>query len=129
MTIETLREFSLTFAEATENLQWGDALCFKVAGKLFVILALDVDSRPRICLKCDPETFDELIEREGVAPAPYVGRYKWVGIESLGTLSDRELQDLISRSYQLVTSKLPKKKLAKKPAVKKSKRAPPRHKT
>ena len=110
MNIEALRKFCLTFPDSAENLQWGDALCFKVKGKLFVTVALDVDSRPRICLKCDPEPFAELIEREGLAPAPYVGRYHWVGIADLDTLSQLELQALIEHSYKLVVQKLPKKK-------------------
>jgi len=120
MNVESLRKFCLTFPNATENLQWGDALCFKIGGKLFVTLALDVDSRPRICLKCDPEKFAELIEREGIAPAPYVGRYKWVGLDALDTLANRELQELIGRSYELVCEKLPKK-VAKKAMVEKVK--------
>ena len=122
MNIEALRKFSLAFPDATESLQWGDALCFKVRGKLFVIVALDVDSRPRICVKCDPEPFAELIEREGLAPAPYVGRYHWVGIADLDTLSPRELQNLIERSYELIVQKLPKKKALKKAMVAKAER-------
>jgi len=131
MNVESLRKFCLTFPNATENLQWGDALCFKIGGKLFVTLTLDVGSRPRICLKCDPETFAELIEREGIAPAPYVGRYKWVGLDALDTLPNRELQGLIGRSYELVVEKLPKNTIAKKAfaknafAEKAKKRKPP----
>jgi len=122
MNVESLRKFCLTFPNATENLQWGDDLCFKIGGKLFVTLALDVDSRPRICLKCDPETFAELIEREGIAPAPYVGRYKWVGLDALDTLPNRELQDLIGRSYELVAQKLPKKRIAKRAVAEKARK-------
>ncbi len=123
MNVETLRKFCLSFPDATESLQWGDALCFKVGGKLFVTVALDADSRPRICLKCDPETFAELVEREGLAPAPYVGRYKWVGVDALDTLPHRELERLIARSYELVISKLPKKRVAKKATIKRLKKA------
>ena len=122
MNIDALRKFCLSFPDATENLQWGDDLCFKIGGKLFVTLALDVDSRPKICLKCDPETFAELIEREGLAPAPYVGRYHWVGLDALNALPDRELQELIGRSYELVVAKFPKKKAAKKVATQRSKK-------
>lgn len=122
MNIEALRKFCLAFPEATEGLQWGDALCFKVRGKLFVTVALDVDSRPRICLKCDPEPFAELIERKGLAPAPYVGRYNWVGIDSLSTLPQRELQELIERSYELVVQKLPKEKNANRVTAEKPKK-------
>ena len=118
MDIESLRAYCLTFPKATENIQWGHDLCFKVMGKMFVVAALEIDARPRLCFKCTPETFAELIEREGMAPAPYVGRYKWVGVEALDTLPVRELKDLIAKSYELVTAKLPKKSARKKAAPK-----------
>jgi predicted DNA-binding protein (MmcQ/YjbR family) len=51
-----------------------------------------------------------MIEREGCAPAPYVGRYNWIGVETLDTLPPRELEELIARSYEMVVAKLPKKK-------------------
>ena len=110
MDIELIRTYCLSFPETTEKLQWGDALCFKVRGKMFTVAALDVDSTPRLCFKCTPDSFAELVEREGMAPAPYVGRYQWVGLESLDTLGVRELKELIATSYDLVTVKLPKKR-------------------
>jgi Protein of unknown function (DUF419). len=36
----------------------------------------------RLIFKGDSEEFLELIENEGVVPAPYVGRYKWVMLEA-----------------------------------------------
>jgi len=87
--------------------QWGDALCFKVRGKIFAILGLD---DPRFCFKCSPEIFAELIEREDIRPAPYVGRYKWVMLDRLDAISDRELKDLIQQSYEMVVAKAPKKR-------------------
>jgi predicted DNA-binding protein (MmcQ/YjbR family) len=116
MDIELLRSYCLSFPNATENIQWGDDLCFKVLGKMFVVAALEIDARPRLCFKCTPESFGELIEREGMAPAPYVGRYKWVGLEALDTLPVRELKELIATSYELVAAKLPKKSAPKKKA-------------
>ena len=109
MNIESLRTYCLSFPKATENIQWGHDLCFKVMGKMFMVAALEIEARPRLCFKCTPDSFAELIEREGMAPAPYVGRYQWVGLESLDTLGVRELKDLIATSYELVTAKLPKK--------------------
>lgn len=114
MDIDSIRTYCLSFPETTEKLQWGDALCFKVREKMFTVASLEVDSVPRLCFKCTPEAFAELIEREGMAPAPYVGRYQWVGLESLDTLGTRELKDLIAASYKLVLAKLPKKKARKK---------------
>jgi hypothetical protein len=78
--VDALRKFCLSFPDATENLQWGDDLCFKIGGKIFAIVGLD-SAPQKICFKCDPETFGDLTEREGIVPAPYVGRYKWVLLE------------------------------------------------
>ena len=107
MTVDSIREFCLSFPSATEKLQWGDDLCFKVAGKIFAIVGLDT---LRLCFKCTPETFAELIEREGLRPAPYVGRYKWVLAENLTALADDETRDLIAQSYDMVVAKAPKKR-------------------
>ena len=68
-----------------------------------------VDSFTGLSLKCTPEKFEELIEREGIDPAAYVGRYKWVHISDLKAVSDDELKSLIGKSYQLVFDKLPPK--------------------
>ena len=70
MSVDSIRAYCLSFPRATENLQWGDDLCFKIGGKIFAIVSLD---NPRLCFKCTPETFAELIEREDIHPAPYVG--------------------------------------------------------
>ncbi len=67
MNVDSIREYCLSFPRATEKLQWGDNLCFKVSGKIFAIMGLD---NPRLCFKCTPETFAELIEREDIRPAP-----------------------------------------------------------
>ncbi len=73
MNVEEIREYCIAFSDATENLQWGDDLCFKVGGKIFVTVALTAVPQ-KVCFKCTPETFAELIEREDIRPAPYVGK-------------------------------------------------------
>lgn len=106
MNVDAIREFCLKFPLATEKLQWGDDLCFKVGGKIFTTLGLD---NPRLCFKCSPEIFAELIEREDIRPAPYVGRYKWVMLDRLDVVRWDELKELIGQSYALVSAKLPVK--------------------
>jgi predicted DNA-binding protein (MmcQ/YjbR family) len=106
MTIDEIRAYCLSFPHATEKLQWVDNLCFKIAGKIFAMLGLD---NPRLCFKCTPETFAELIEREDIHAAPYVGRYKWVMLDRLDALNDKELEDSIRQSYEMVAAKAPKK--------------------
>lgn len=119
MNIDAIRAYCLQFPRATEKLQWGDDLCFKIAGKIFAMLGLD---NPRLCFKCTPDVFSELIEREDIRPAPYVGRYKWVMLDRLDAVSDVELEDLIQQSYAMVAAKAPvrrKSKMTPKTAQKK----------
>jgi predicted DNA-binding protein (MmcQ/YjbR family) len=107
MNIEQLREFCLSFPGATEDIKWGADLCFSVGAKMFCVTS--ADSLSGISFKCTPEKFAELIEREGIDPAAYVGRYKWVSVSDLDAVTPTELKDLIRTSYQLVFDKLPPK--------------------
>jgi len=109
MNVDMIRQFCLSFPQATENLQWGESLCFKVRGKIFATLSLD-SVPPALCLKCSPEKFSELLEVEGIIPAPYVGRYKWVLLERLNVLRASEIEELIEQSYKMVESKAGKRK-------------------
>jgi predicted DNA-binding protein (MmcQ/YjbR family) len=129
MNVDSIRAYCLSFPGASEKLQWGDALCFKIGGKMFAVLGLD---RVRLSFKCTPDNFAELIEHEDVIPSPYLGRYEWVMLERLDAVRWDELQDLIRQSYEMVTAKAPKRKSGKKKrpakpgARKKAKRAPSR---
>jgi len=117
--VDSMRAYCLSFPYAAENLQWGDDLCFKIGGKIFAIVSLD---NPRICLKCTPETFAELIEREDIHPAPYVGRYKWVMLDRLDAVRWDELRELIRESYEMVAAKAPKKRSGNKRKASKSRK-------
>jgi predicted DNA-binding protein (MmcQ/YjbR family) len=126
MNVDSIRAYCLSFPLATEKLQWGDALCFKVSGKMFAVLGLD---DLRFCFKCTPEKFDELIERENIRVAPYVGRYKWVLLDHLDAVRWNELQDLIRQSYEMVAANAPKKKPGKQKKKKPTTTSPARKKT
>ncbi|HQZ98226.1 MAG TPA: MmcQ/YjbR family DNA-binding protein [Pyrinomonadaceae bacterium] len=107
MDLEALRKYCLSFPGATEDIKWGADLCFCVGAKMFCVTGAD-SVTGGLSVKCTPEKFADLIEREGIDPAAYVGRYKWVRISDLDAVSNDELNDLISTSYQLVRDKLPK---------------------
>jgi predicted DNA-binding protein (MmcQ/YjbR family) len=125
MSVDEIREYCLSFPHATENLQWGDDLCFKIRGKIFATLALTAIPQ-KMCFKCKPESFAELIERENIHPAPYVGRYKWVMLDHLGALRNDELKAFIRQSYEMVAAKAPKSKAAPSTRKKKAKAHSPR---
>ena len=90
-------------------MQWGNDLVFKIAGKIFAVMALEGPVKYVMSFKCTEEAFNELIEQEGVDPAPYMARNKWVAIERFDVLSDKELKTLLRNSYDMVVEKLPKK--------------------
>jgi predicted DNA-binding protein (MmcQ/YjbR family) len=108
MNIEQLRKYCLSFPGATEDIKWGADLCFCVGEKMFCVTGADSLSGG-MSIKCTSEKFDELIECEGIDPAAYVGRYKWVRIANLDAATPEELKSLIGKSYQLVFDKLPPK--------------------
>lgn len=107
MRSDEIRKLCLSLSEVTEKLQWGDALCFKVNGKMFAVLGLD---NPRLSFKCRPDVFAELIEREHIRPSPYLGRHKWVMLEHLDAVGNNELRELMRESHELVREKAPRRK-------------------
>lgn len=112
MNLEWIRAYCLSFAGATEQIQWGSDLLFKVAGKMFAATALE-PSRVVLSFKARDEEFAELTERPGIIPAPYLARAKWVALERFSALRRTEYETLLRTSYDLVVEKLPKSKRPK----------------
>ena len=133
MDIEQLRKICLAFPGASEQIQWGDDLLFKVGGKMFAITPL-IPAPVCLSFKVTPENFAELTERPGIIPAPYLARARWVALESRDALAPSELAPLLRASYDLVVAKLPRKareslavsKLDTASAGKRTRRAPSR---
>ena len=106
---DSLRAFCLALPGTTEEVQWGNDLLYKVGGKMYLVTNLEPAEITGISLKCSPEVFAEIIEREGIKPSKYLARYHWVHVSDLAALKAKELQGLIRDSYTMVREKLPKK--------------------
>jgi predicted DNA-binding protein (MmcQ/YjbR family) len=106
---ESIRTYCLSFPQVTEEVLWGADLVFKIGGKMFAVIGLDAGSDHCMSFKATPEKFAELIERNGIVPAPYVARYHWVALERFNALGEKELKSLLQTAYDLVFEKLPKK--------------------
>jgi predicted DNA-binding protein (MmcQ/YjbR family) len=108
MNVDWLRELCLSFRGATEQIQWGYDLVFKVGGKMFAVTPLEPAP---VCLsfKASPENFAELTERPNIIPAPYLARAQWVALQTRDALPAGELARLLRDSYDMVFAKLPKK--------------------
>jgi predicted DNA-binding protein (MmcQ/YjbR family) len=105
MDIETFREYCLSLNGTTEDMKW-ELLCFLIEEKIFVLASLDDG---RICFKCDPDDFDELVARHGISQAPHFARRQWVAVENLEVMPDLEIKERIAQSRSLVLRKLSKK--------------------
>ena len=109
MDIESVRAYCMSLPHVTEEVLWGKDLVFKIGGKMFAVIGLAPASDHCMSFKATPEKFAELIERNGIVPAPYVARYHWVALERFNVLSEKELKSLVRTAYDLVFEKLPKK--------------------
>lgn len=105
---ESIRAFCLAWPGVTETIQFKDHLVLKVAGKIFVLVNLE-GAGNAMSFKVAPEEFAELCEREGVVPAPYLARAKWIALEGFDVMPAKELKARLRQSYDLVVGKLPKK--------------------
>jgi len=86
--------------------QWGDASVGKVGGRIFAILS-DWDSdRPAISFKCSDLSFQLLPELQGVRPAPYLARAKWVQVQPGAALDEVEIAAYIEKAHRLVAARL-----------------------
>jgi predicted DNA-binding protein (MmcQ/YjbR family) len=96
---------------STEEVLWGGDLVFKIGGKMYAVTALE-PTAIWMSFRCTPENFAELTERPGIVPAPYLARHHWVALENEEALPVAEIKKLLAESYELVLTKLPKKKQA-----------------
>ena len=108
MDVEWVRNYCTALPHTTEVVQWGGALVFKVGGKIYAVAALEPGDT-WLSFKCSPEDFAELVEREGVIPAPYLARAQWVALETGDAVKAPELKRLLRRAYDLVFARLTKK--------------------
>jgi predicted DNA-binding protein (MmcQ/YjbR family) len=119
--VEDVRTICRALPGTTEDVKWGSDLVFSVGGKMFTVVCLDPPHT--VAFKCTPDAFAELIERDGVIPAPYLARAMWAQERSIDVIDRHELQALIRASYDLVVAGLPK---SKRPAGSASRPAPSR---
>ena len=107
MEIETLRKLCLQWPAVTEDIKWGNDLCFLVAEKMFCVSSLEPPFK--ISFKVPDEDFEELSVTDGFIPAPYMARAKWVQVNDLSKLTRLQWEQDIRRSYELVKARLSKK--------------------
>jgi predicted DNA-binding protein (MmcQ/YjbR family) len=114
MDAERAREYLLRLPHVVETMQWGANLVFwvgdkAIGGKMFTELNLDDDQKAVLSFAAGPERYAELLETEGVFPAPYLARAYWVSIRHWGVFRSSELEEHLSLGHSLIYDKLPKR--------------------
>jgi predicted DNA-binding protein (MmcQ/YjbR family) len=109
LNIEELRDYCLLKPGATEGFPFGeDTLVFKIGGKIFLITGLNDGDRFNV--KCDPELAVDLRERyTEVLPGYHMNKKMWNTVFMNGTLTFKQLHEMIDHSYDLIVKSLPKK--------------------
>src|ERR1700691_4949218 len=112
MDAETLRAYLLTLPDVAETMQWGDNLVYwvgdkAIGGKMFALASLEPDHGAVLSFAAGPERFAELVEIDGLFPAPYFARAHWVAVEQWNTLPAPELKELLRAARGLIYEKMP----------------------
>jgi predicted DNA-binding protein (MmcQ/YjbR family) len=114
MNIDSLRAFLLSLPHVEETMQWGDNLVFwvgdkAIGGKMFALANLGGDSMGVLSFSAGPERYHELLETEGVFPAPYMARIFWVALQRYDVFPSNELQELLRNAHAITFGKLTKR--------------------
>ncbi|WP_417465350.1 MmcQ/YjbR family DNA-binding protein [Kordiimonas sp.] len=118
MTREEFDAYCKTLKATTHVVQWGGASVWKVGGKIFAICSNwgpddketdDMAAPARISFKCSDLSYQILCELEGIVPAPYLARAKWVQLQSADALSKDDLKSYIADAHGIIAAKLTKK--------------------
>ncbi len=109
MDVEALRDHCLGKREVTEGFPFGeDVLVFKVANKMFALVALD-DVPASVNLKCAPERSAELrATYAGITPGYHMDKRHWNTVRLDGSVPSAEVAALVDHSYELVVAGLPR---------------------
>ena len=114
MDAERIRAYLLTLPHAVETMQWGANLVFwvgdkTIGGKMFALVNLDGDGKAVISYAAGRERYSELLEVEGIIPAPYMARIFWVAIERWDVFRTTEWERELRAAHTITFNKLPQR--------------------
>ena len=115
MDVERARAFLLSLPHVVETQQWGDNLVFwvgdkRIGGKMFSLVDLGAGLSKGVAMySAGPERYADLLEREGLIPAPYMARIFWVAAERWNALRNSEWEDELRAAHEITLGKLPKR--------------------
>jgi len=108
MNVEDIQTICLKLKGVKEDIKWGHDLVFSIGEKMFCVVGLE-QTPTSASFKVTDEEFEEMCNRPGFKPAPYVAKYKWVWTEDINNMKAKEWKQYLLQSYELVKNKLPAK--------------------
>ena len=112
MDADRARTFLLTLPYVSEVSQWGGLVFWvgdrDIGGKMFAVLHFDGSLLPTM-FSAGQERFHELLERDGLKPAPYMARIFWVAAERWDALRNAEWEENLRAAHSITLGKLPPK--------------------
>lgn len=98
-----VEEYILSLPNTKLDYPFGEGVAvYKVGDKMFALIQ-ENKTPINLSLKCDPLLAETLREKyESVMPGYHLNKKHWNTIVLSGQLSDKEIQDLIRHSYELV---------------------------
>ena len=108
MHVEDIQAICKELPFVTEDIKWEHDLVFSIGGKMFCVVGLN-QQPATASFKVRDDEFEEVSNRQGFKPAPYVAKYKWVLITDTSLMNKEDWKKFIRQSYDLVKEKLPNK--------------------
>jgi predicted DNA-binding protein (MmcQ/YjbR family) len=112
MNAERIRAYLLTLPHVVETQQWGGLVFWvgdkAVGGKMFVMMNPEGGPDP-LAYPAGPERFHELLELEGLRPAPYLARMHWVAVDRWDVFRMIEWERELGAAHAITYAKLPPK--------------------
>ncbi|MBV9905513.1 MAG: MmcQ/YjbR family DNA-binding protein, partial [Alphaproteobacteria bacterium] len=110
-TYDEVTKHLLSLPGAKLSIKWGSDHIFVVGEKMFA----GMGPKPKkgedhgISFKADDLSFELLTKKGGITPARYMAKHKWVSLDKLTRLPDKQLQGYLTRAHAIVAQGLSKK--------------------
>lgn len=115
MDVDRIRTYLHSLPYVVESEQFGGLVFWvgdkAIGGKMFAWIRLEqTGNHPRVLsYPAGPERFYELIETDGIFPAPYVARIFWVSVERWDVFRPAQWESELHAAHALTFDRLPPK--------------------
>jgi len=100
------RRHAASLPGSTRDIKWRADECYCVGARMFAVFGMEGVEERGMSIKVDAGRFLELTDIDGIVPAPYLARARWVKFARADALPAADVKHLISRSHSLIAARL-----------------------